>query len=133
MTTTRWHGWHGWLATVAEVGLVTAALLPVAVLLAWALARSRAAAGVAPARARLRSVADVGLVYGTVPWVWLTMVPGSMAGLVPGRVSLVPLRDLVTMSTGQVVGNLGCAFALSAHAQGQGFQALQHHPGIEGA
>jgi hypothetical protein len=106
VTTTRWHGWDGWLATVAEVGLVTAALLPVAVLLAWALARSRAAAGVAPARARLRSVADVGLVYGTVPWVWLTMVPGSRAGLVPGRVSLVPLRDLVTMGTGQVVGNL---------------------------
>jgi hypothetical protein len=103
VTITRW---HGWLGTVAEVALVTAALLPVAVLLAWALARHRTAAGVAPARARLRSVADVGLVYGTVPWIWLTMVPGSLAGLVPGRVSLVPLRDLSTMSTGQVVGNL---------------------------
>ena len=34
------------------------------------------------------------------------MLPGSRAGDVAGRVSLVPLRDLVTMSTYQVVGNL---------------------------
>ena len=34
------------------------------------------------------------------------MLPGSRAGEVTGAVSLVPLRDLPTMSTVQVVGNL---------------------------
>jgi glycopeptide antibiotics resistance protein len=41
-----------------------------------------------------------------MPWVWMTMLPGSRAGEVPGRVSPVPLLDLLTMSTSQVVGNL---------------------------
>jgi glycopeptide antibiotics resistance protein len=34
------------------------------------------------------------------------MLPGSRAGEVPGRVSLVPLRDLLSMSPWQIVGNL---------------------------
>jgi glycopeptide antibiotics resistance protein len=41
-----------------------------------------------------------------MPWVWMIMLPGGQAGVVPGRVSLVPLQDLLTMSRGQVVGNL---------------------------
>jgi glycopeptide antibiotics resistance protein len=55
----------------------------------------------------------VGIVYGTVPWVWMIMLPGGGTGVVPGRVSLVPLRDLLTVLTGgpltvtvQIVGNL---------------------------
>jgi len=55
----------------------------------------------------------VGIVYGTVPWVWLTLLPGGRAGEVSGEVSLVPLRDLQTILSGepltavvQVVGNL---------------------------
>ena len=52
------------------------------------------------------AIADVGMVYGTVPWVWMTMLPGSGAGEVPGRLSLVPLRDLLSMSPLQIVGNL---------------------------
>ncbi|WP_306522086.1 VanZ family protein [Streptomyces sp. ISL-12] len=36
----------------------------------------------------------------------MTMLPGDGAGTAPARVSLIPLRDLLTMSTGQVVGNL---------------------------
>jgi hypothetical protein len=31
-----------------------------------------------------------------VPWVAMTMLPGSQAGAVPSKVSLVPLRDLLT-------------------------------------
>ena len=34
------------------------------------------------------------------------MVPGSRAGSTPGVVSLVPLQDLQTMPTYQIVGNL---------------------------
>jgi glycopeptide antibiotics resistance protein len=46
------------------------------------------------------------MVYGTVPFVWLTTMPGSGAGVVPGRVSLVPLRDLVSMGPLGIAGNL---------------------------
>jgi glycopeptide antibiotics resistance protein len=59
------------------------------------------------------SPAEVGIVYGTVSWVWMIMSPGDRACAVPGRVSMVPLRDLLTILasgpltvTGQVVGNL---------------------------
>ncbi|WP_194293003.1 VanZ family protein, partial [Streptomyces smaragdinus] len=49
----------------------------------------------------------VGMVYGTLPWVWIIMLPGDEDGAV---VSLVPLRDLVTVvqdgAVFQVVGNL---------------------------
>ncbi|MFT4263709.1 MAG: VanZ family protein, partial [Nocardioides sp.] len=71
-----------------------------------ALARHRAARGAEPDAAWRRSLAEVGMVYGTVPWVWLTMLPGSRAGEVSGAVSLVPLRDLATMPATQVAGNL---------------------------
>ncbi|MGI5170532.1 VanZ family protein [Spirillospora sp. CA-253888] len=97
-------GWHGWAGTFTGVVLITAAVLPLAALAVWALARRR---GVAGATAAWRmSLAEVGIVYGTVPWVWMTMMPGGRAGAVPGRVSLVPLQDLFTMSVVQVVGNL---------------------------
>ncbi|PSK67049.1 hypothetical protein B0E53_00954 [Micromonospora sp. MH33] len=70
------------------------------------------------------SLAEVGIVYGTVPWVWMIMLPGDRAGAVPGRVSLVPLRDLLTIAaagpltaTGQVVGNLLVFAALGFFAR----------------
>jgi hypothetical protein len=97
-------GWHGGLGTFTGVALITVAVLPLAALTVWVLARRRSAGGTTPAWRR--SLAEVGIVYGTVPWVWMIMLPGSRAGAVPGRVSLVPLRDLFSMSTGQVVGNL---------------------------
>jgi glycopeptide antibiotics resistance protein len=59
-----------------------------------------------PAWAWRLSLSEVGIVYLTLPAVWLTMLPGARAGQDPARVSLVPLRDLVTMSSFQVVGNL---------------------------
>ncbi|AXO35153.1 VanZ family protein [Micromonospora sp. B006] len=101
-------GWHGWLGTINGVVLITVAALPFAALVVWLLARRR---GGGPAWRR--SLAEVGIVYGTVPWVWMIMLPGDGAGVVPGRVSLVPLRDLLTVLAGgpltvtvQIVGNL---------------------------
>jgi hypothetical protein len=106
-------GWHRWVGTFTGVVLVTVAVLPLAALAVWALARRRIATGTPPARAWRMSLAEVGIVYGTVPWVWMIMLPGDRAGAVPGRVSLVPLRDLLDIVDGepltvtrQVVGNL---------------------------
>jgi hypothetical protein len=96
--------WHGCYDTENGVVLMTLVGLPVAALLAWALARSRRAPGRTSAW-RL-SLAEVGMVYGTVPFVWMTMMPGPGAGIVSGRVSLVPLRDLVTMGPIGIGGNL---------------------------
>ncbi|WP_433825866.1 VanZ family protein [Actinoplanes sp. CA-015351] len=103
--------WHSWFGTFNGVVLLTMIALPPAALLVWVLARRRTAAG--DPHAWRRSVAEAGIVYGTVPWMWMIMLPGDQAGAVPGRVSLVPLRDLVTvLGAGpltvvvQVVGNL---------------------------
>ncbi|MFI7306342.1 VanZ family protein [Micromonospora aurantiaca] len=102
-------GWHGWFGTINGVVLLTAAASPAAALVVWVLARRRGGGG----PAWRRSLAEVGIVYGTVPWVWMIMLPGEGAGVVPGRVSLVPLRDLLTVLasgpltvTVQIVGNL---------------------------
>jgi glycopeptide antibiotics resistance protein len=82
--------------------------IPLALLVVWFLAsRRRARGNPAPWRT---SLAEVGMVYGTLPWVWLTILPGSGAGEVPGRVSLVPLRDVFSSfddgASMQVIGNL---------------------------
>jgi hypothetical protein len=96
--------WHGCFDTFNGVVLMTLVALPLAALVVWALARRRRAAGV-PSAWRM-SLAEVGMVHGTVPFLWLTMMPGAGAGTVPARVSLVPLRDLVTMGPLGIVGNL---------------------------
>ncbi|WFE37325.1 VanZ family protein [Micromonospora sp. WMMD998] len=96
--------WHGCYDTENGVLLMMLVGLPVAALVAAALALRRRAAGAAPAWRM--SLAEVGLVYGTAPFVWLTMMPGPGAGVVPGRLSLVPLRDLVSMGPLGIVGNL---------------------------
>ncbi len=96
--------WHGCFDTENGVVLMTLVGLPLAALVVWALAYRRRSAGVASAW-RL-SLAEVGMVYGTVPFLWMTMMPGAGAGIVPGRVSLVPLRDLLTMGTLGIAGNL---------------------------
>jgi VanZ like protein len=96
--------WHGCLDTVNGVLLVMLVGLPLAGLVVWVLARRRRVAGLTSAW-RL-SLAEVGIVYTTVPFVWLTTMPGSGAGVVPGRVSLVPLRDLLTMGPLGIVANL---------------------------
>ncbi|WP_413804810.1 VanZ family protein [Streptomyces sp. OE57] len=96
--------WHGCLDTFNGVVLMALVALPLAALVVWALARRRRAAGVASAWRM--SLAEVGMVHGTVPFLWLTLMPGAGAGTVPPRVSLVPLRDLVTMGPFGIVGNL---------------------------
>ncbi|MFE6037641.1 VanZ family protein [Streptomyces sp. NPDC056452] len=96
--------WHGCWDTFNGVVLMTLVALPLAVLVVWVLARVRRAADATSAWRM--SVAEVGMVHGTVPFLWLTMMPGGGAGIVPARVSLVPLRDLVTMGPLGIVGNL---------------------------
>ena len=76
------------------------------------------------------SLAEVGIVYGTVPWVWMIMLPGDRAGAVPGRLSLVPLRDLLTMGAAAgIVGNLLVFAALGFFAPMR-FAALASVPRI---
>lgn len=103
----RLSGWL-WVTTFNGIVYLTVFALPVAALAVWALAHRRRANG-NPSPWRT-SLADVGMVYGTVPWVWMTLLPGSGAGDVPGRVSLVPLRDLFALLDDgawiQIVGNL---------------------------
>lgn len=97
-----WGDW-GHVLRPALLALVVAA---VAIRL---LVRVRRLRGVPHARAWRHSVAEVGLVVGTLPWVWmiLTPVPGE------GGLSLVPFRDLAAQLAGpapaavvQVGGNL---------------------------
>ncbi|RFU41657.1 VanZ family protein [Actinomadura logoneensis] len=116
-------GWHDWIGTYTGVVLITMAELPFVALAVCALALRRRAGGASHGRAWGRSLSEVGLVYGTLPWLWAIMIPGSRAGAVPGRVSLVPLRDLLAIAAGdtgtavgQIVGNLLVFAALGALA-----------------
>ncbi|MFG3298395.1 VanZ family protein [Micromonospora chersina] len=119
--------WHGCYDTVNGVLLMMLVGLPLATLVALALSHRRRAAGVTSAWRM--SLAEVGMVYGTVPFVWMTMMPGPGAGFVPGRVSLVPLRDLVTMGPVGIGGNLLIFAALGFFAPIR-FAALASVPRI---
>ncbi|MEV6303060.1 VanZ family protein [Actinoplanes sp. NPDC051861] len=101
--------WHGCYDTENGVVLMTLLGLPLAALAVWLLASVRRGPW-------QLSLAEVGMVYGTLPWVWMTMMPGPGAGVVPGRVSLVPLRDLVTMAPLGIGGNLLVLAALGFFA-----------------
>ncbi|MBW8793544.1 MAG: VanZ family protein [Streptomyces sp.] len=119
--------WHGCFDTFNGVVLMTLVTLPAAALVAWALAHRRRAAGAASAWRT--SLAEVGMVHGTVPFVWLTMMPGEGAGSAPARVSLVPLRDLVTMGALGIAGNLLVFAALGFFAPIR-FAALASAPRV---
>ncbi|WP_377270698.1 VanZ family protein [Peterkaempfera sp. SMS 1(5)a] len=120
--------WHGCFDTFNGVVLITLVALPLTVLVAWALARRRRAAG--GTSAWRMSLAEVGMVHGTVPFLWLTMMPGGQAGAdAPVRVSLIPLRDLVTMGPLGIVGNLLVFAALGFFAPIR-FAALASVPRI---
>jgi hypothetical protein len=99
-------GLQAWLFTFNGVMLTMVAALPLSALAVWLLARHRRAAGTESAWARRKSLAEVGMVHGTVPWVWLILMPGARAGEVPGRLSLVPVVDLLTMGPLGILGNL---------------------------
>jgi hypothetical protein len=86
--------------------VVSVAAIPIAAVAIVALTRRRRGR---PDALR-RSVAEVAMVAGTLPWIWmiLTPLPGP-----PHRLRLVPLRDIANLVTGdavfaffQIVGNL---------------------------
>ncbi|MFJ7497971.1 VanZ family protein [Streptomyces sp. NPDC097727] len=119
--------WHGCFDTFNGVLLMMLVGLPLAALVVWALVSLRRASGVTSGWRM--SLAEVGMVYGTVPMVWLTLQPGPGAGVVPGRVSLIPLRDLVTMGPVGIGGNLLIFAALGFFAPMR-FAALASVPRI---
>jgi glycopeptide antibiotics resistance protein len=119
--------WHGCFDTFNGMVLMTLVTLPLAALVVWALARRRLAASVTSAWQM--SLAEVGMVHGTVPFVWMVLMPGSGAGIVPARLSLVPLRDLFEMGSLEIVGNLLVFAALGFFAPMR-FAALAAVPRI---
>ncbi|MDL9977782.1 VanZ family protein [Microbacterium sp. ASV49] len=90
--------------------VVAAAILvgiPAGIAVVWALARWRLRHGATRSWAWRASTAEVGLVLGTIPWVWMIMTPRPGVG----GVSLVPFQDLMVTLRGddaivQVGGNL---------------------------
>ena len=119
--------WHGCFDTENGVLLMMLIGLPLAAVVVWALARLRRAVGATSAWRM--SLAEVGMAFGTVPLVWMTVMPGPGAGLVAGRVSLVPLRDLITMGPIGIGGNLLIFAALGFFAPMR-FAALASVPRI---
>lgn len=95
-----------WAGRYEVVVLAMLIALPAAVLAVWLLVRWRRRTGCSTRRAWHTSIAEVGIVYGTAPWLWLTMLPGSGARSGHHPVSLVPLRDLQTMPAFEIAGNL---------------------------
>ncbi|MFI6868062.1 VanZ family protein [Nocardia sp. NPDC050406] len=79
--------WDAW----GNVLVAWAIGAPLVVLGAWALYRLRLRRGVPPPTARRYSIAEAGILVGTLPWVWMILTPidGERAVL------LVPLRDLL--------------------------------------
>jgi hypothetical protein len=89
--------------------------LPFALLAILLLSRHRARAG-HPAPLRV-SIADVGIVVGTAPWIWMILTPSGG----PNGVGLVPFADLADLTDAswqtvfvQVGGNLLVFAALGA-------------------
>lgn len=77
----RRHGCFDTFNGVVLMALVALVALPLAALVVWAPALRRRAAGVASAWRM--SLAEVGMVHGTVPFIWLSMMPGAGAGTSP--------------------------------------------------
>jgi hypothetical protein len=73
-------------------GVITAALLalPLVASAVAALVAIRRRRGLPARVAWWRSVAEVGMVAGTLPWVWMILTPKDA----PRRVHLTPLRDI---------------------------------------
>lgn len=120
-----YHVWRDW----GGVLLLWAAALPVVVLCAVALARAHRARGLPARVAAWRAAAEVGMVAGTLPWVWLILTPRPG----PRLVHLVPFSDLVDQVryltpaeiAVQTVGNLLVFAAL-------GFLAPVRFPALAG-
>lgn len=93
--------------SLTETGIVVLTVLafPVAVMAVPVLATLRRVLGVAWPRAWRHSLSEVAIVYGTVPGVMLTLLPGNN-GILSGNVSLVPFEDMSTMGPVGLIGNL---------------------------
>ncbi|BCB80562.1 hypothetical protein GCM10022251_02890 [Phytohabitans flavus] len=96
-----WREWGG----VIVASLVA---LPVVALTVAVLAGVRRRRGMPPRVAWWRSAAEVGMVAGTLPWVWMILTPKDA----PRRVHLTPFRDIAVQLTDpstlvvQIGGNL---------------------------
>lgn len=89
--------------------LVSIALAPLGLLVAWGLAAFRIRSGTAPRAAWRLSIAEVGAVLGTLPWLFLVLTPRGGSG----GVQLVPFVDLLDLASAdprtiveQLVGNM---------------------------
>jgi glycopeptide antibiotics resistance protein len=98
-------GFARWLPVIA----ISIATLPAAFVVIRALDTRSRRNGVPPDLARRRSISEVGMVAGTLPWIWMTLTPLPR----PRSVRLIPLRDLADQLAGapvtaffQVGGNL---------------------------
>jgi hypothetical protein len=107
-----------WLRFWPQVSISLLAL-PIAALVAARLARRRRARGVPPDVARRNAVAEVVMVVGTVPWLWMILTP------LPAEreVYLIPFVDLshqIHQGAGflipQIGGNLAVFAAFAAGA-----------------
>ena len=105
--------------TWGSVILASVAAVPFGALVVIALARYRIRAGAPPSRAWRAAVAEVCIVLGTAPWIWMILTPRPD----PGRVELMPGRGLATMLAGdlgvvvvQTGGNLLVFFAFGIFA-----------------
>ncbi|MBT2499166.1 VanZ family protein [Agromyces sp. ISL-38] len=100
--------WERYGAVISVTALLG---LPLGALVIFWLVRHRTRRGWSPSWAWRATVAEVCLVVGTVPWVWMIMTPTSGSrGL-----QLIPFHDLQAVLSGddsvvQVIGNL-LAFA----------------------
>ncbi|MEV0728654.1 VanZ family protein [Polymorphospora sp. NPDC050346] len=97
--------WRDW----GPVLVASAVALPLAGLFAVLLTRLRRRSGLPARVAAWRSVAEVGMVAGTLPWIWMILTPRPA----PRTLDLVPLRGLVDLLAGspavavvQIGGNL---------------------------
>jgi len=103
--------WRNWGHVVLATGLT----LPLAVATAVGLTVWRTRRGVPVAEARRRSISEIGLLVGTVPWLWMGLSPRPATR----AVELTPLSDLVDQITAdpyragvQIVANLLVFFSL---------------------
>jgi VanZ like protein len=83
--------------TWGGVILVSVLAVPAGALVAMALADRRIRAGIPRGRAWVTAGAEVGIVLGTLPWIWMILTPR------PGRsrLELVPGLGLAELLTGQ--------------------------------
>jgi hypothetical protein len=118
--------WQDW----GSVVVATLLLMPLAAAVVAALARWRIRSGAGAVLAWRHSLAEVGLVIGTLPWLWMILTPRDA----PSEVHLIPLRDLAaqlagtpTVAVAQVGGNL-LVFATFGALAPMRFRALARLP-----